>query len=329
MPERSDLLTSADLSESELVEGDGWWQINTVDGVRGILVPEEADRSVLDLEEVLRQAEEAGYTIVQEPADRSGIPCTYYQLWNSEKTGMYYSFYATEDGSCWFYSDEVDGSIRLAVEAASPPDLPFSTQKTDAPYGASVFPRMPCIHTGVSESGKMPLLYILNIEVVGDLDLIQLAGVRPGDGGGKQDYEADLGSGGQIDDERCREDRGQDHTAVAQDLDCTFGNLHLRAGKGFGILLGQVQECIGEHQLGEQGDRGTHLGDEGDIHAGQQRDQTNEEEGDEDLIGNAALGNSTQERGSIPSSQATRMGLGDQDRVTFRVLAVAPAPQPG
>lgn len=121
MPERSDLLTSADLSESELVEGDGWWQINTVDGVRGILVPEEAlTRSVLDLEEVLRQAEEAGYTIVQESADRSGIPCTYYQLWNSEKTGMYYSFYAAEDGSCWFYSDEVDGSIRLAVEAASP-----------------------------------------------------------------------------------------------------------------------------------------------------------------------------------------------------------------
>ena len=121
MPERSDLLTSADLSESELVEGDGWWQINTVDGVRGILVPEEAlTRSVLDLEEVLRQAEEAGYTIVQEPADRSGIPCTYYQLWNSEKTGMYYSFYAAEEGSCWFYSDEVDGSIRLAVEAASP-----------------------------------------------------------------------------------------------------------------------------------------------------------------------------------------------------------------
>ena len=121
MPERSDLLTSADLSESELVEGDGWWQINTVDGVRGILVPEEAlTRSVLDLEEVLRQAEEAGYTIVQEPADRSGIPCTYYQLWNSEKTGMYYSFYAAEDGSCWFYGDEVDGSIRLAVEAASP-----------------------------------------------------------------------------------------------------------------------------------------------------------------------------------------------------------------
>ena len=34
----------------------------------------------------------------------------------------------------------------------------------------------------------MPLLYILNIEVVGDLDLIQLAGVRPGDGGGKQDH---------------------------------------------------------------------------------------------------------------------------------------------
>lgn len=55
MPERSDLLTSADLSESELVEGDGWWQINTVDGVRGILVPEEAlTRSVLDLEEVLQ-----------------------------------------------------------------------------------------------------------------------------------------------------------------------------------------------------------------------------------------------------------------------------------
>ena len=95
--------------------------INTVEGVRGILVPEEAlTRSVLDLEEVLRQAEEAGYTIVQEQADRSGIPCTYYQLWNSEKTGMYYSFYAAEDGSCWFYSDEVDGSIRLAVEAASP-----------------------------------------------------------------------------------------------------------------------------------------------------------------------------------------------------------------
>ena len=121
MPERSDLLTSADLSESELVEGDGWWQINTVDGVRGILVPEEAlTRSVLNLEEVLRQAEEAGYTVVQEPADRSGIPCTYYQLWNSEKTGMYYSFYAAEDGSCWFYGDEVNGSIRLAVEAASP-----------------------------------------------------------------------------------------------------------------------------------------------------------------------------------------------------------------
>lgn len=120
-PDRTDSLTSADLSESELVEGDGWWQINTVDGVRGILVPEEAlTRSVLDLEEVLRQAEEAGYTVVQEPADRSGIPCTYYQLWNSEKTGMYYSFYAAEDGSCWFYGDEVNGSIRLAVEAASP-----------------------------------------------------------------------------------------------------------------------------------------------------------------------------------------------------------------
>ena len=39
MPERSDLLTSADLSESELVEGDGWWQINTVDGVRGDSCP--------------------------------------------------------------------------------------------------------------------------------------------------------------------------------------------------------------------------------------------------------------------------------------------------
>lgn len=64
---------------------------------------------------MLRQAEEAGYTVVQEPADRSGIPCTYYQLWNSEKTGMYYSFYAAEDGSCWFYGDEVNGSIRLAV----------------------------------------------------------------------------------------------------------------------------------------------------------------------------------------------------------------------
>lgn len=120
-PDRTDSLTSVFLTEAELVEGDGWWQINTVDGVRGILVPEEAlTRSVLDLEEVLRQAEEAGYTIVQEPADRSGIPCTYYQLWNSEKTGMYYSFYAAEDGSCWFYGDEVNGSIRLAVEAASP-----------------------------------------------------------------------------------------------------------------------------------------------------------------------------------------------------------------
>lgn len=120
-PDRTDSLTSVFLTEAELVEGNGWWQINTVDGVRGILVPEEAlTRSVLDLEEVLRQAEEAGYTIVQEPADRSGIPCTYYQLWNSEKTGMYYSFYAAEDGSCWFYGDEVDGSIRLAVEAASP-----------------------------------------------------------------------------------------------------------------------------------------------------------------------------------------------------------------
>lgn len=120
-PDRTDSLTSVFLTESELVEGDGWWQINTVDGVRGILVPEEAlTRSVLDLEEVLRQAEEAGYTVVQEPADRSGIPCTYYQLWNSEKTGMYYSFYAAEDGSCWFYGDEVNGSIRLAVEATSP-----------------------------------------------------------------------------------------------------------------------------------------------------------------------------------------------------------------
>lgn len=120
-PDRTDSLTSVFLTEAELVEGNGWWQINTVDGVRGILVPEEAlTRSVLDLEEVLRQAEEAGYTIVQEPADRSGIPCTYYQLWNSEKTGMYYSFYAAEDGSCWFYGDEVNGSIRLAVEAASP-----------------------------------------------------------------------------------------------------------------------------------------------------------------------------------------------------------------
>ena len=120
-PDRTDSLTSVFLTEAELVEGNGWWRINTVDGVRGILVPEEAlTRSVLDLEEVLRQAEEAGYTIVQEPADRSGIPCTYYQLWNSEKTGMYYSFYAAEDGSCWFYGDEVNGSIRLAVEAASP-----------------------------------------------------------------------------------------------------------------------------------------------------------------------------------------------------------------
>ena len=60
----------------------------------------------------------------------------------------------------------------------------------------------------------MPLLYILNIEVVGDLDLIQLAGVGPGSGYNEQNNEADLGSGGQLDDERCREDRGQDYAAV-------------------------------------------------------------------------------------------------------------------
>ncbi len=49
-------------------------------------------RARLDLEEVLRRAGEAG--------------------------SYYISFRAAEDGSCWFYSDEVNGSTRLAVELA-------------------------------------------------------------------------------------------------------------------------------------------------------------------------------------------------------------------
>lgn len=120
-PDRTDSLTSVFLTEAELVEGNGWWQIRSADDRKGIFVPEKTlSRWILDLEDTLRQAEEAGYVVEQYPADRNGIPCTYYQLWNSEKTDMYYSFFVAEDGSCWFYSDEVNGSIRLAVEAASP-----------------------------------------------------------------------------------------------------------------------------------------------------------------------------------------------------------------
>lgn len=89
----------------------------------------------------------------------------------------------------------------------------------------------------------MPLLYILNIEVVGDLDLIQLAGVRPGDGGGKQDNEADLGSGGQLDDERCREDRGQDYAAVARILTVPSETFISERAKASGYFLGRFRNA--------------------------------------------------------------------------------------
>ena len=120
-PDRTDSLTSVFLTEAELVEGNGWWQIRSADDRKGIFVPEKTlSRWILDLEDTLRQAEEAGYVVEQYPADRNGIPCTYYQLWNSEKTDMYYSFFVAEDGSCWFYSDEVNGNTRLAVQTADP-----------------------------------------------------------------------------------------------------------------------------------------------------------------------------------------------------------------
>ena len=120
-PDRTDSLTSVFLTEAELVEGNGWWQIRSADDRKGIFVPEKTlSRWILDLEDTLRQAEEAGYVVEQYPADRNGIPCTYYQLWNSEKTDMYYSFFVAEDGSCWFYGDEVDGNTRLAVQTADP-----------------------------------------------------------------------------------------------------------------------------------------------------------------------------------------------------------------
>ena len=120
-PARTDRLVSSFLAEAELVEGDGWWQIRSADGKAGIAVPEETlSRSVLDLEEVFRQAEEAGYIVEQSPIEKNGIPCTGYQLWNSEKTDMYYSFMVAEDGNCWFYGDEVNGSTWLALALPVP-----------------------------------------------------------------------------------------------------------------------------------------------------------------------------------------------------------------
>ena len=120
-PARTDRLVSSFLAEAEPVEGDGWWQIRSADGKAGIAVPEKTlSRSVLDLEEVLRQAEEAGYIVEQSPADRNGIPCTHYYFWNEERNVLHASFYVAEDGSCWFYGDEVNGSTWLALALPDP-----------------------------------------------------------------------------------------------------------------------------------------------------------------------------------------------------------------
>ena len=107
---------SVALTEAELVEGDGWWQILPADGKAGLIVPEEPlPRLIRDLEEVLRQAEEAGYIIEQTPADRNGIPCTHYYFWNEERKVLHASFYVAEDGSCWFDGDEVNGNTWLMI----------------------------------------------------------------------------------------------------------------------------------------------------------------------------------------------------------------------
>lgn len=105
---------------------DQGWQLRSLDEKRDLVVPSgPLTRARLDLEEVLRQAEEAGYTIEQSPSDRNGVPCTYYALWQTRETGTYYiSFSVAEDGSCWFYADEVNGSTRLAVELAGPTGEP-------------------------------------------------------------------------------------------------------------------------------------------------------------------------------------------------------------
>lgn len=105
---------------------DQGWQLRSPDGKRDLVVPSgPLTRARLDLEEVLRRAGEAGYTIEQSPSDQNGVPCTHYALWQNEETGpQYISFRAAEDGSCWFYSDEVNDSTRLAVKLAEPTGEP-------------------------------------------------------------------------------------------------------------------------------------------------------------------------------------------------------------
>lgn len=105
---------------------DQGWQLRSPDGKRDLVVPSgPLTRARLDLEEVLRRAGEAGYTIEQSPSDQNGVPCTHYALWQTRETSpQYISFRAAEDGSCWFYSDEVNDSTRLAVELAGPTGEP-------------------------------------------------------------------------------------------------------------------------------------------------------------------------------------------------------------
>ena len=117
----ADRLASGGLAEAEIVEGDGWWQIRRTEGGTGILIPTRTlARSVPDRESMLRQAEEAGCLIEEEPADRNGIPCTHYFLWNEQRNVLYASVYLAEDGSCWFYGDEVNGATQLALEDSVP-----------------------------------------------------------------------------------------------------------------------------------------------------------------------------------------------------------------
>ena len=74
---------------------------------------------------MLRRAGEAGYAIEKSPSDQNGVPCTHYALWQTRETSpQYISFRAAEDGSCWFYSDEVNDSTRLAVKLAGPTGEP-------------------------------------------------------------------------------------------------------------------------------------------------------------------------------------------------------------
>ena len=115
-PMGADHPESVALTEAELIEGDGWWQIRPAESGSGLIVPEEPlPRLTRDLEEVLRQAEEAGYIIEQTPADRNGIPCTHYYFWNEERNVLHASFYVAEDDSCWFDGDEVNGNTWLMI----------------------------------------------------------------------------------------------------------------------------------------------------------------------------------------------------------------------